>query len=98
MEPKTESLFHRTAEGTRACDSCLPESHLAVLRSVGHVTHFDAIAARLGERPLDEVLRCLDDLEAIGLIESIPLEWLVELYMLEAGEVEPLARPRELSA
>lgn len=98
MEAKTDRLFHRTAEGTRACDSGLPESHLAVLRSVDHVTHFDAIAARLAERPVDEVLRCLDDLEAIGLIESIPLEWLVELYMLEACEVEPLARPRELSA
>jgi hypothetical protein len=92
------SIFHRTPEGNRACDSGLPEAHRAVLQCVGNAMHFDAIAARLAHRTTDEVARCLDDLEAIGLVESIPLEWLVELYMLERYEPEPLAHPRRLPA
>ena len=98
MQDRKDSIFHRTPEGTRARHSRLPEKHRAVLQSVGDVTHFDAIAARLGEQPSDEILRCLDDLEAIGLIESIPLEWLVELYTLELCEVEPMARPHDIAA
>jgi len=98
MERIRDSIFHRTPEGNRACDSGLPEAHRAVLQCVRNTTHFDAIAARLAPRANDEVARCLDDLEAIGLVESIPLEWLVELYMLERYEPAPLAHPRQLPA
>lgn len=86
---KADRIFHRTAEGARACESRLPEAHRAVLRSVGEATHFDAIAHAHAQRPIDEVVRCLDDLEAIGLIESIPLEWLVELCTFEPCELAP---------
>lgn len=98
-EEKARRIFHRTAEGTRACESRLPEAHRAVLRSVGEATHFDAIVARLAhEQPIEELVRCLDDLEAIGLIESLPLEWLVELCTLELCALELCARAPVLSA
>lgn len=88
MDADTDRLFHRTAEGDCACASALPDAHRVVLRAVGELTHFDAIAARLAYRPIDEILSRLDDLEAIGLIDSIRVDWLVEAFMLEPHELE----------
>lgn len=97
MSEAANSIFHRTPEGNRACRSNLPEVHRAVLQCIGDATHFDGIAARLAHRSRDELARCLDDLEAIGLVESIGLDWLVEFCMLEDSHPEPLS-PRPLAA
>ena len=91
IEEKTDSVFHRT-HGAPSCGPGLPERHRDVLGAVGELTHFDAIAARLSSRSTDDILCCLDDLEAIGLIESIPLEWVVTLCMLDSRDVEAIAR------
>ena len=98
MEEKSQSMFHRTAEGLRACESALPEMHCMVLRAVGEATHFSAIAALLVHQPIDDVLRCLADLEAIGLIESVSLEWLLDLYLLELCEAEPVRQAAHITA
>ena len=89
MKEPADSIFHRTAEGGRAASrsgSRLPEQHRAVLACLNGATHFDAIAAQLGSRSVEQLLRCLEDLEAIGLVESMPLEWLVELHLLCSQE------------
>jgi hypothetical protein len=90
MDAERDILFHRTAEGARACESALPDAHREVLLAVGELTHFDAIASRLAHRPIDEIVSCLDDLEAIGLVESMPVDWLVEAFMLELHELDAL--------
>jgi hypothetical protein len=77
-----ERIYHRTQAGTQAATlagSGLPLAILELLRAVGQATHLDALATRYEGKDL--VAR-LEDLEAIGLVESIPAEWLVELLEL----------------
>jgi hypothetical protein len=74
-----DRIYHRTQAGTQAATlagSGLPPSIRALLRAFGPATHVDELA--VGYEGEDVVAR-LDDLEAIGLVESIPAEWLVEL-------------------
>lgn len=81
----TKSIYHLNSAGNDACeqaDSRLPEVYQNILARIHGATHFDEIAMQLSGYPHTQILRCLDDLEAIGLIESIPLEWLAELYAL----------------
>lgn len=90
MEQVVDSIFHRTPEGERASrrsDAWLPDAHRVVLACLDAAIHFDGIAAQLAPRSGDEIARCLEDLEAIGLVESIPLEWLVDLYTLCWGKL-----------
>ena len=74
-----ERIYHRTQAGTQAATlagSGLPPAILELLRAVCQTTHLDELATRCqGE----DVVARLEDLEAIGLVESIPAEWLVEL-------------------
>ena len=82
-----QSLFHKTESGHRACEaagSLLPPEYRAALRAVQHATPFDVVRACLGQCTSSEVARYLEDLEAIGLIESVSSEWLRELYALGA--------------
>lgn len=81
----TQSLFHRTDSGHQACeraDSRFPQDYRTALEAVQHATHFDVVRACLGHCSQAQVVRYLEDLEAIGLIESISADWLRELYAL----------------
>ena len=81
----TQSLFHRTAAGHQACrqaGSHLPRDYRAALEAVQQATPFDVVRACLGHCPTAQVARYLEDLEAIGLIESVSEAWLRELYAL----------------
>ena len=65
-------IYQRTEAGDRAArlvGSRLPQEVLRLLRFVD------------GETPVAEVA-ALEDLEAIGLVESVSVQWLVELVEL----------------
>jgi hypothetical protein len=90
-------LYHRTAAGREACERTqwpAAPQHRAVLGAVHEATCFDEIQARLSRSSRVELLSCLEDLEAIGLIESVSLDWLCELYALGYYEPQPLAKRR----
>lgn len=73
-------IYQRTEAGERAAQlagSGLPQEVLRLLRFVDGETPVAAVAA-------------LEDLEAIGLVESVSVQWLAEL--VELGEYAPAPR------
>jgi len=82
----TESyLFARTREGDiaiRRAECRLPDDYRAVLESLRGVMAFASLAQRLPQLPRARIAACIDDLQAIGLIESVPLEWLRALHLV----------------
>lgn len=80
-----QSIFHRTDAGQQACeraDERFPRHYRDALEAVQHATYFDVVRACLGHCSQAQVVRTLEDLEAIGLIESISADWLRELHAL----------------
>jgi hypothetical protein len=78
-----ETLYHRTDAGNeaaRCAASRLPEQYRVLLHSIRETTPFGEV--RASARPDRELLGHLEDLEAIGLIESVSADWLAELYDL----------------
>ena len=63
-----------------------------ILESVQYATHFNSVAARLPYCSKARIACYLEDLEAIGLIESVRVDWLRELYAL--GDWERLTCAR----
>jgi hypothetical protein len=89
VDDRTESLLHITAAGreARGCvGSMLPDDYRTILAAMDGFVRFDDLAAALHHRSNEEILSCLDDLEAIGLVESLPLDWLIDLCMLARYE------------
>lgn len=89
---RMQALYQRTREGARAAariDSGLPHDYRALLEATARATLFDDLAAALPQCPPEHVLRCLDDLEAIGLVETVALGWLLALYALDGHAVGP---------
>ena len=79
----SKKLFKRTERGERALrckDRRLPRSHRTVLARIEGVVHSDRVPER----------RLVAALEARGLVESVKVEWLVELFRLAAYEPTPL--------
>ena len=79
------SIFHKTEPGRQAgarADCGLPEDYRMVLEAVQQATPFDAVRACLPHRSPAQVAGYLEDLEAIGLIESVSMEWVRALYAL----------------
>ena len=82
-----ETLYHRTDAGNaaaRCAASRLPERYRVLLHSIRETTAFGEV--RASARVDAELLGHLDDLEAIGLIESVSADWLAELYGLGCYE------------
>ena len=76
-------IFQATAEGEEALrlPTCaLPEDYRRVLHAIRSVACFSGVVEKLADRPRATILRCLEDLEAIGLAEYVQHDWLVELY------------------
>jgi len=95
VNEKRERLFHKTYAGRVAVElrhSALPEHYRAILRATDELTCFEQIAAALPRCSSEQVLGYIDDLEAIGLIESVALEWLLALNVLAANEPRALTR------
>jgi hypothetical protein len=79
------AIFQLTANGAtarHAAGSRLPEHYQAILGKIDGPTPFPVIAASLEHLPESQIASCLTDLEAIGLVESVSLEWLIELHLL----------------
>ena len=91
----TQSILHKTTAGCEAgerADSRLPQDYRTILESVQYATHFNFVAARLPYCSKARVAGYLEDLEAIGLIESIRVDWLRALYALGDWERPTCAR------
>jgi hypothetical protein len=89
---KSERIYHRTEAGTLAAwltGSRLPRSVLALLRSVGPAMPAREIAGALGRHDKAQIVERLEDLEAIGLVESVSVEWLAELVELATCAAGP---------
>lgn len=95
--PDMDRIYHVTQTGRQALarPHCgLPRAIRQLLGSIGEATWFGEIAARLDRYDEADILARLEDLEAIGLVESVPLEWLMELYGLGCYAPQPLLAPR----
>jgi hypothetical protein len=82
---RREAIFQRTACGAAAEEraaSRLPERYRAVLEFIDAPTPFELLAASLPDVSKEQIASCLSDLEAIGLVESVSLDWLFELHLL----------------
>lgn len=80
-----QGIFHKTDSGRQAgarADSRLPHDYRMVLEAVQQATPFDAVRACLPHRSQALVAGYLEDLEAIGLIESVSMDWVRALYAL----------------
>jgi hypothetical protein len=80
-----QSIFHKTDHGRQAgvrADSRLPQDYRMVLEAVQQATPFDAVRACLAHRSPAQVEGYLEDLEAIGLIEAVSMDWVRALYAL----------------
>jgi len=92
LKPKTQLLFQRTAEGIRTSKqavSSLPAHYREVMQCMETLTPFETIAAALPHYSKAQIAAWLEDLEAIGLVESIALEWLLRLHVLKLNYIVP---------
>lgn len=69
----------------------MPPAYRQLLACIGRATRLEAIEARLAHFCGDELARCLEDLEAIGLIERVSPEWLDALYAVLSADLYPSA-------
>lgn len=82
-------IWHRTEAGERALKRRTPRlaaEERALLASIEGATHFEAIGAR--------TRRALGRLESEGLVESVAVEWLRELWRLGDYQPEPISLRR----
>lgn len=76
----------RAAAASRAC--ALPRPYRAVLNGLvelSGIVGVEQLAVHLHELSREELEVILSDLDAIGLVETVPMEWLVELYLLDCA-------------
>jgi hypothetical protein len=95
--PEMDRVYHLTEAGGEALarsDCGLPQAIRELLGAVGPATYFNAIAASLNQYDERDILERLEDLEAIGLVESIALQWLAALAELGSYAPEPIAMRR----
>jgi hypothetical protein len=87
----SEMFLYPTAAGRAAARSpacALPESYRAVLEALDAsdgIIPVERLADRVPDSLPREIEELLADLEAIGLVEIVPMEWLVELYLLDSA-------------
>ena len=81
-----DRLYHRTPAGARALlvGLSLPQPVRALLAALGATCELREVASLLPASREEDLLACLEDLEAIGLVESVPSQWLTELVELAA--------------
>lgn len=92
-----DRIYHLTQAGRQALehlDSGLPQAIRQLLGAIGFATHFDEMAASLDRYDQRDILARLEDLEAIGLVESIAVEWLAALLEIGSYAAEPRAAAR----
>jgi hypothetical protein len=85
--PERAAIFRLSEQGLQVrCSrtSRLPQRYQRLLQAIDGLTPFDVIAACLPLESRARVAQYLEDLEAIGLVESVTLEWLAELHLVDA--------------
>jgi len=85
--PERKAIFRLSEQGLRvrrSSSSRLPQRYQALLQAIDGLTPFDIIAACLPLESPARVAQYLEDLEAIGLVESVTLEWLEELHLVDS--------------
>jgi len=85
--PERKAIFRLSEQGLRvrrSSSSRLPQRYQALLQAIDGLTPFDTIAACLPLESQGGVAQYLEDLEAIGLVESVTLEWLEELHLVDS--------------
>jgi hypothetical protein len=90
-----ELIYQRTRSGTRALQLAgtgLPRRLLDLLAAVDRVSPGSAIRGRVADMDESEIQRSLDDFEAIGLIESVAMDWVEELLRTSAYLPRPPGR------
>jgi hypothetical protein len=86
-------IYHRTEAGDAALANrrcSLPEDYRRLLRRVRIATPVAALTA--GGTSDCETLGRLEDLEAIGLVEHLPADWIEHILALESYLPRPLDR------
>jgi hypothetical protein len=94
--PIMDRIYHLTQAGRHAIarpDCGLPRAIRELLGSIGFATPLEEIAARLGRYGKRDIQARLEDLEAIGLVESIAADWLLELLALGSWAPQPIGAP-----
>jgi hypothetical protein len=88
-----ETLLCRTPHGRAAADApALPAPYRAVLKALDEldgVICADELAGRVPQLLPEQLEAVLADLDAIGLVETVPMDWLVELYLLDGAASAP---------
>ena len=87
-----DRIYHITQEGRQARarpDSDLRPAIRQLLCAIGCATCFADIAARLDRYDPRDIFARLEDLEAIGLVESISPDWLQALLELAVYAPRP---------
>jgi len=85
----SETLLSCTPEGRAAAASTactLPQPYRAVLdglAALDRVVPADELSGRLSDVPPEELDLIVADLDAIGLVETVTVDWLVELYLTD---------------
>lgn len=84
MTEMMECVVHRTRHGdeaARCVHSTLGEDYRSLLMALETIASFDQLRAALPALSAERLAACLEDLEAIGLVEAVAMDWLVDLYL-----------------
>jgi len=82
-------MYQRTQDGRRACENAqggLPELYRQLLRLTAYAADFAELRETLHEYPQAQIADALDELENLVFVESVALEWLLELDALACME------------
>ena len=81
----TNRIYQRTEDGRRACENAqggLPELYRQLLCLTTHAADFAELRETLHDYSEVEIADALDELENLVFVESVALEWLLELDAL----------------
>ena len=82
-------MYQRTEDGRRACENAqagLPELYRQLLRLTAYAADFAELRETLHAYPEAQIADALDELENLVFVESVALEWLLELDALARME------------
>ncbi len=85
----TNRMYQRTEDGRSACENAqggLPELYRQLLCLTAYAADFAELRETLREYSEAQIADALDELENLVFVESVGLEWLLELDALACME------------
>src|SRR6266480_1857 len=85
----TNRMYQRTEDGRSACENAqggLPELYRQLLCLTAYAADFAELRETLREYSEAQIADALDELENLVFVESVGLEWLLELDALASME------------